>query len=488
MRRAISSAGIRAVDLTPAARGPYVIPPVNLSRAPRRDERQHGDVRWTGDDPDGVRGVTRGRRSTTPRSSPPSRRSRPGRAPVRTSTSSPAPRRDAVEVLGGARKGKAIIILNPAEPPMIMRDTIFCNLPDRRRSRRRSSESIAEMVGRCAAVRSRLPPAPRIRSSTDGPGVAIFIEVEGAGDYLPPYSGNLDIMTAAATRGRRADRIATSMGGRGDLMPYSDQLDVRSTDTSLRDGSHAKRHQFTEAQVRSVVRGLDAAGMPVIEVTHGDGLGGSSHNYGFSLVDERVLMKAAVDEATQRQDRGADAARARHQGRHQGDSRHRRVDRAHRHPLHRGRHLAPALRPGPRARARDRGLPDDGAHRRAREAGRAGADHGRRRLPVRVRGRLRRFDDPRRGRRSGRGGRRVGRRTMRRSASTATRTCRCRSPTRSARSAPARCKSTARRAASAPARATPAAKRSPQWPTRSASAPASTCSRCSTPPKTSCAR
>ena len=69
------------------------------------------------------------------------------------------------------------------------------------------------------------------------------------------------------------------------------------TDTSLRDGSHAKRHQFTEAQVRSVVRALDAAGMPVIEVTHGDGLGGSSHNYGFSLVDERVLMKAAVDEA-----------------------------------------------------------------------------------------------------------------------------------------------------------------------------------------------
>lgn len=80
-------------------------------------------------------------------------------------------------------------------------------------------------------------------------------------------------------------------------MPYSSELDVRVTDTSLRDGSHAKRHQFTEEQVRSVVRALDDAGMPVIEVTHGDGLGGSSFNYGFSLVDERVLMKAAVDEA-----------------------------------------------------------------------------------------------------------------------------------------------------------------------------------------------
>ena len=80
-------------------------------------------------------------------------------------------------------------------------------------------------------------------------------------------------------------------------MPYSDTLDVRVTDTSLRDGSHAKRHQFTETDVRSIVRALDNAGMPVIEVTHGDGLGGSSFNYGFSAVDERVLMKAAVDEA-----------------------------------------------------------------------------------------------------------------------------------------------------------------------------------------------
>ena len=81
-------------------------------------------------------------------------------------------------------------------------------------------------------------------------------------------------------------------------MPYSSDLDVRVTDTSLRDGSHAKRHQFTEHNVRDIVAALDDAGMPVIEVTHGDGLGGSSYNYGRSLVDERVLMKAAVDEAS----------------------------------------------------------------------------------------------------------------------------------------------------------------------------------------------
>ena len=77
-------------------------------------------------------------------------------------------------------------------------------------------------------------------------------------------------------------------------MPYSDQLDVRVTDTSLRDGSHAKRHQFTEGDVTSIVAALDSAGVPVVEVTHGDGLGGSSFNYGFSLVNERNLMKAAV--------------------------------------------------------------------------------------------------------------------------------------------------------------------------------------------------
>lgn len=80
-------------------------------------------------------------------------------------------------------------------------------------------------------------------------------------------------------------------------MPYSDSLDVRVTDTSLRDGSHAKRHQFTTDEVRAIVRALDDAGMPVIEVAHGDGLGGSTFNYGFSKVDERELIAAAVDEA-----------------------------------------------------------------------------------------------------------------------------------------------------------------------------------------------
>ena len=73
--------------------------------------------------------------------------------------------------------------------------------------------------------------------------------------------------------------------------------EVRITDSTLRDGSHAMRHQFTHEQVRAVVSALDGAGVQVIEVSHGDGLGGSSFNYGFSLVDEISLIRAAVDEA-----------------------------------------------------------------------------------------------------------------------------------------------------------------------------------------------
>ena len=74
--------------------------------------------------------------------------------------------------------------------------------------------------------------------------------------------------------------------------------DVRITDSTLRDGSHAMRHRFTEEQVRAVVSALDAAGVEVIEVSHGDGLGGSSFNYGFSAVDEIALIRAAAEEAS----------------------------------------------------------------------------------------------------------------------------------------------------------------------------------------------
>ena len=77
-------------------------------------------------------------------------------------------------------------------------------------------------------------------------------------------------------------------------MTYSEDLDLRVTDTSLRDGSHAKRHQFTEEHVRSIVAALDDAGMPVIEVTHGDGLGGASVNYGFPAHSDEEYLRAVI--------------------------------------------------------------------------------------------------------------------------------------------------------------------------------------------------
>jgi hypothetical protein len=77
-------------------------------------------------------------------------------------------------------------------------------------------------------------------------------------------------------------------------MPFSDTLDVRLTDTCLRDGSHAVRHQLTTAQVRDIVAALDGAGVPVLEVAHGDGLGGSSFTYGFSGTPETELIQAAA--------------------------------------------------------------------------------------------------------------------------------------------------------------------------------------------------
>ena len=80
-------------------------------------------------------------------------------------------------------------------------------------------------------------------------------------------------------------------------MPYSADVDVRVTDSSLRDGSHAVRHRFSAENVRRVVGALDRAGVPVIEVTHGDGLGGSSFTYGLSVTDDRILIRAAAEAA-----------------------------------------------------------------------------------------------------------------------------------------------------------------------------------------------
>ena len=197
-------AGIRAVDLTPAAVGPAVIPPVNLA--------EHAG------EPN-VNMITCGGQATIPMVAAVSRVTPVSYAEIVASVASvsagPGTRANideftratsrGVETIGGAEAGKAIIILNPAEPPMIMRDTIFCAV-----GADADPEAIIASVHQMVADVStyvpgyRLlqepqidPPSPQTLGRTK---VSIFVEVEGAGDFLPPYAGNLDIMTAAATR------------------------------------------------------------------------------------------------------------------------------------------------------------------------------------------------------------------------------------------------------------------------------------------------
>jgi acetaldehyde dehydrogenase len=189
-------AGIRAIDLTPAALGPYVVPPVNLA--------------LNVDEPN-MNMITCGGQATIPivhavaRVAPveyaeivaavSSKSAGPGtRANIDEFTRTTA---DGIVAIGGARRGKAIIILNPADPPLIMRDTVFCSLaPDADR------DAVAGSIERMVAEVQRYVPGYRMLGEPhfDDDRVAVFLEVEGAGDFLPAYSGNLDIMTAAAVR------------------------------------------------------------------------------------------------------------------------------------------------------------------------------------------------------------------------------------------------------------------------------------------------
>jgi acetaldehyde dehydrogenase len=106
-----------------------------------------------------------------------------------------------LELVGGAARGKAIVVLNPADPPLIMRDTIFCAVEEDA-----DTEAVTESVVAMAAAVARHVPGYRLLNEPQFDPVAgvlrvgIFVEIAGAGDFLPPYAGNLDIMTAAATR------------------------------------------------------------------------------------------------------------------------------------------------------------------------------------------------------------------------------------------------------------------------------------------------
>jgi acetaldehyde dehydrogenase len=199
-----AEAGIRAIDLTPAAVGPAVIPPVN------------GEEHLSAEN---VNMITCGGQATIPMVNAVARVTAVPYAEIVASVSSasagPGTRANideftrttaaGVETIGGAERGKAIIILNPADPPMIMRDTIFCAV-DADADRDAIADSIVRMV---EDVQQYVPGYRLLQdpqfddasAATQGrTKVSTFIEVEGAGDYLPPYAGNLDIMTAAATQ------------------------------------------------------------------------------------------------------------------------------------------------------------------------------------------------------------------------------------------------------------------------------------------------
>jgi acetaldehyde dehydrogenase len=199
-----AEAGIQAVDLTPAHLGPMVCPPVNLPEhlaAPN------------------VSMITCGGQATIPMvhavsrvtpvpyaeivASVASRSAGPGtRANIDEFTQTTA---RAVEEVGGAERGKAIIVLNPVEPPMIMRDTVFCMIgaeTDRGAIIRSIHDMVADVQGYVPGYTLRADPQfdeprPEWRGNAR---VAVFLEVKGNGDYLPPYAGNLDIMTAAAAQ------------------------------------------------------------------------------------------------------------------------------------------------------------------------------------------------------------------------------------------------------------------------------------------------
>lgn len=196
--RKLNALGVLMVDLTPAAIGPLCVPPVNLKEHADRAEMNVNMISCAGQATipivhaiSRVQSVSYGEivASLASKSIGPGTRANLDEFTYTTSS--------AIEKIGGARKGKALAIINPAEPPMIMRNTIQC-LTDDEPDQSRIIDSVLNMIDE---VQTYVPGYRLVNGPLfDGKRVAVFLEVKGLGDYLPTYAGNLDIMTAAACK------------------------------------------------------------------------------------------------------------------------------------------------------------------------------------------------------------------------------------------------------------------------------------------------
>jgi acetaldehyde/propanal dehydrogenase len=202
--------GVKVLDLTPAAIGPYCIPPVNLKNHLNANEQN-------------INMVTCGGQATIPMIYAVSRVQDVDYgeiiATIASKSAGPGTRinideftettSDAIVKVGGAKKGKAIIILNPAEPPLMMRDTIHCLVSDKP-----DEDAIKKSVQDMENEIKKYVPGYKIKNGPifEGNQISIYAEVEGLGDYLPKYAGNLDIMTSAATYS--AEQIALELSNK----------------------------------------------------------------------------------------------------------------------------------------------------------------------------------------------------------------------------------------------------------------------------------
>ncbi|MDR3505768.1 MAG: acetaldehyde dehydrogenase (acetylating) [Acidocella sp.] len=196
--RKLNALGVMMIDLTPAAIGPLCVPPVNLKQHTAKLEMNVNMISCAGQATIPiVHAVSRIQSvdyaeivaTLASKSVGPGTRANLDEFTYTTS--------DALVAVGGARRGKALAVINPAEPPMIMRNTVYC-LTDDEPDEARITASVQEMIGE---VQKYVPGYRLVNGPVfDGKRVAVFLEVAGLGDYLPTYAGNLDIMTAAATR------------------------------------------------------------------------------------------------------------------------------------------------------------------------------------------------------------------------------------------------------------------------------------------------